>query len=184
MIVLMRHGKPEASAASLITGHQIGPFARQYNALGISKALPPPAATCAVAASAGCIVSSDLRRSIESVRQLAPGREVKIDPDLREAGLPEAIAIPLPLPPGVWVVIARVAWWLNIGRATESLAQARVRASRATDRLCAMADSHGSVLVVGHGMFNRLIAADLASRGWRGPRILPRAYWAAATFEF
>jgi len=126
----------------------------------------------------------DLKRSVESAQWLAQTRMVEIDPDLREAGLPESINIPLPLPPGAWVVIARVAWWLNLCRAEESIAQTRVRASRATDRLAALAQLHGTVLVVGHGMFNRLIGADLLRCGWNGPRILPRRYWTTATFVF
>ena len=181
-IVLVRHGKPEPIATALITGHQIGDFVRQYNATGISSALPPPEATCALAASARCVISSDLKRSIESAQWLAQTRTVEIDPDLREAVLPESINIPIPLPPGAWVVIARVAWWLNLCRAEESLAETRVRAARATDKLAALAQLHGTVVVVGHGMFNRLIAADLLRRGWTGPAILPQAYWTAATF--
>ncbi len=183
-IVLVRHGKPEPSSTSLITGYQIGDFARRYNALGISKTLPPPAAAFALATTAGCVVSSDLKRSVESAQWLGSTRAIEIDRDLREAGLPESINLRLPLPPGAWVVVARVMWWLNLCRAEESLTRTRARAVRATDRLAALAQRHGVVLVVGHGIFNRFIAADLRRRGWSGPGILPRAYWTTATFTF
>jgi broad specificity phosphatase PhoE len=181
-IVLVRHGEPAPSTRSPITGRDIGRFARAYNALGLSKTSLPPAETQELAALSPCVVCSDLRRSIESAQYLAPGRDIEIDPELREASLPDSLDIPLTLPPGAWLVIARVAWWLNVGRAADSLAQTRVRASLATDRLCARADLRGSVLVVGHGMFNRFIAAELKRRRWRGPTLLPWAYWAAAQF--
>jgi broad specificity phosphatase PhoE len=86
------------------------------------------------------------------------------------------------MPPGVWVVLARLAWWVNIGGASESVAATRRRASRVAERLCALAAENRAVGVVGHGMFNRFIAAQLRKRGWRGPAFLRTAYWAVARF--
>jgi len=54
-IILVRHGRPEPPATSLITGHQIGDFCRQYNALGISRTFPPPEATRARARCVGAM---------------------------------------------------------------------------------------------------------------------------------
>jgi broad specificity phosphatase PhoE len=45
-----------------------------------------------------------------------------------------------------------------------------------------MAAEHHTVLVVGHGMFNRFVATCLRNHGWHGPRMLPTAYWATAKF--
>jgi len=61
--------------------------------------------------------------------------------------------------------------------------QRRERADRVADRLCELADEHGSVLVVGHGMFNRFVATPPAgSAGWSGPGMLPREHWSIARF--
>jgi hypothetical protein len=32
-------------------------------------------------------------------------------------------------------------------------------------------------------MFNRFVATQLRGRGWRGPKVWSRRYWAAAEFE-
>jgi broad specificity phosphatase PhoE len=181
-IILVRHGKPAVLMADPISGHDVGRWVGRYNEVGITRDLAPPERVRRFGSSAGCVVASDLRRSIESATWLASPREVRIDADLREAVLPESLGMSMRMPPGAWVIAARVAWWLNCCRSSETIEMTRRRASRATDRLCALAAEHGTVLVVGHGMFNRFIATQLLRRGWRGPRLLPWAYWAAATF--
>ncbi len=128
-------------------------------------------------------MSSDLRRSVESACWLCPERPVHVDAELREGTLPESLCAPLRLPPAAWVVIARIAWWLNCCRSPETRGATRERAARVADRLTALASAHGSLLVVGHGMFNRFVAAELRKRGWRGPGRLPGSLWGAARFE-
>ena len=179
-IVLARHGRPLLSDVAPIAGSELGDWVRRYNEAGINRDIPPPEQLRQLAAVAGRVISSDLRRSIESASWLSDS--VEIDPELREAGLPERIRLPVRLHPGVCVVVARVMWWLNLRNSTETIADTRARALRATDRLCMLAQEHQSVLVVGHGMFNRFLAKCLRQRGWRGPRILPRAYWSTARF--
>ena len=181
-IFLVRHGRPAALTSAPIFGHEVGQWVRRYNEVGIARDLGPPEPVRRLVSSAPCVVASDLRRSIESAAWLASPHEVRIDADFREAGLPDSIGVPVRMPPGVWVVIARLAWWLNCCASSETIDAARLRANRATDRLCTLAGEHGVVLVVGHGMFNRFIAARLLRRGWRGPRLLPTGYWAAARF--
>jgi broad specificity phosphatase PhoE len=144
--------------------------------------LPPPDDLLAIAAETPCIVASDLRRARESAAWLAGATPVRVESELREAPLPESLGVPLRLPPGAWVVLARVLWLLNAGAAVESVAQTRQRAQRVADRLEALAVEHDSVMAVGHGMFNRFVASALRRRGWHGPRHLPRPYWAAAPF--
>jgi len=59
----------------------------------------------------------------------------------------------------------------------------RQRAGRMADRLIALVQEHGSVLAVGHGMFNRFVASQLRARGWRGPKLLSHGYWATVEFR-
>jgi broad specificity phosphatase PhoE len=181
-IVLVRHGRPAALPAAPIAGHDLGRWVRGYNEIGITKEHAPPEPVRRLVSSAGCVVASDVRRSIESAAWLASSRHVRIDADLREAVLPESMGVSFRMSPRAWLVVARVAWWLNWCRSSETVEATRRRAKQATDRLCALAVEHGVVLVVGHGVFNRFIASQLSRRGWRGPRLLPRTYWSAARF--
>ena len=179
-IVLARHGRPLVRHVRSIAGRELGGWVRHYNECGIDRDTSPPDALRRLAASAGRVLSSDLPRSTESAACLS--ESAIVDPRLREAGLPDRISLPLRLPPGICVILARVAWWLDWSESPETIEDARQRAGRATDRLCELADEHGSVLVVGHGMFNRFVAKCLRQRGWSGPRMLPREHWSFARF--
>ncbi len=181
-IILSRHGKSALPRVSSISGRDLGRWVDRYNAAGITTALPPPEPLRHLASSVGYLVASDRRRAIESAQWLASSREFGVDPELREAALPDSMGVVLKMSPDVWAIIARVAWWLDWRRSSESVDAARRRAGRATARLCALAVEHRTVLVVGHGVFNRLIARELTRRGWRGPRFLPLANWASATY--
>lgn len=128
-------------------------------------------------------MASHIRRARESAAWLASEGAVQIDSELREAGLPDSIDLGWPLPPGLWVVIARIGWYLNWCDSAETVEATRKRASRLTERLCAVASERGTLVVVGHGMFNRFVAAELLKRGWRGPKRPPLPYWAAARYE-
>jgi broad specificity phosphatase PhoE len=169
--------------AAPIAGHDIGRWVRHYNDAGITREHVPPAVLCDLAGSAGCVLVSDLRRARDSAAWLAASRDVRVDPELREAALPESLAVSIRLPPGVWVGLARMVWWLNWCDSDETVAMTRQRAARVADRLSDLADEHGSVMAIGHGMFNRFLAGQLRRRGWRGPNMMPRQYWASAQFD-
>ena len=182
-IILVRHGQPRADLSASISGLEIGQWIRRYDDVGITRGLPPPIALRELASSAQYIVTSDLPRARESAVWLATSKNVRVDPDLREAPLPESLGIPLKLSPIAWIVVARAAWWLNWGEADETLAMTRQRAGRMADRLIALALEHQSVMAIGHGMFNRFVGSQLRQRGWRGPKLLFHGYWATVQFR-
>jgi broad specificity phosphatase PhoE len=181
-IILVRHGPPARLDRSPITGREISAWTKQYDEAGIDRSCRPPEFVSRLVAAARWVVASNLRRSVESASLLVSPSDVHIDPELREAVLPPSIGVSIRMSPGIWVAVARVAWWLDWCPSDETLRATRQRAVRSADRLCSLARTRGSVAVVGHGMFNRMIARQLARRGWRGPIVVPRAYWGAARF--
>ena len=183
VILLSAEGRTATEISQMLGAHptNVKKWIRRFNEAGLAETVAPPLAVQELVKSAGCVLASDLKRSLESAKLLA-SEAVRIDPDLREAALPSSMGVSFRLPAGVWVVVARVAWWLNCCRSAEPIAVARARARRATDRLCTLASRHGTVAVIGHGVFNRFIARQLLRRGWQGPRFLPTAYWTAARF--
>ena len=182
-IILARHGKPLPIDAGLITGRDLDGWIRRYDDGGIQKDVPPPEALKHLAASISCILASDLERSVQSAVWLAAGRQVRIEQNLREAYLARTSCVAIRLPPRAWVVIARLAWMLNCLNSTETAAATRVRARNVATQLSALGNLHGSVLVIGHGIFNRMLAKQLRASGWRGPRCLPLGYWSYASFH-
>lgn len=112
-IVLVRHGKPIGIDVRPISGRDFGRWVRHYDDSGITRDLVPPATVCAAAAVAGCVLVSDRVRARESVAQLVAAERITVEPELREAALPESLPFATRLSPGAWVVLARVAWWLD-----------------------------------------------------------------------
>lgn len=131
-----------------------------------------------------CVAASPLRRSRESARLLAPSMEPLIDACFREAELPSAIRSGLRLRPDVWAWLARSAWLCGWSPGVESLRTARARAARAAAILTTEATERGAVVLVGHGLMNVLIATQLRTSGWRGPRFPSSRYWAFGTYSF
>ncbi len=184
-IVLARHGRPDlpADLGRAISGREIGRWYRGYDASGIVDAVEPPACLRAAAAAAGCVVASDSRRALETAARLGVTDKVRVEPALREVGFPESLALPVRLSPVAWVLIARAMQMLRCCECDEAVPATRARAAIAVETLSQLADDHGTLVVVGHGWFNRFVARELRRRGWHGPRWPPTRYWSAATYR-
>jgi broad specificity phosphatase PhoE len=90
----------------------------------------------------------------------------------------------VPPPPGLRAQAAAVGCLAasTLRRAQESAREARSRAHRAAERLAELARTHGSVMLVGHGLMNALILRVLGNAGWRGSA--SRAtYWSVVAME-
>ena len=175
-IVLVRHGRPLMDHHSRIRGPESAAWVAGFEQAPLDETLRPPPALMARAAAAQCIVTSTLRRSIESAALLAPGRPVLTDLLFVEAGMPVAMPGSLAIRPKHWNVFARIAWMAGWSKGTESWQAARHRAKRAAERLSELAGKHGSVLLVGHGMLNALLQRALRRTGWSGGG-WRSAYW-------
>lgn len=82
------------------------------------------------------------------------------------------------LPSRFWRLVFRGAWFLGFSSHTEPVGESTERARAAADRLIALAEEHGSVLLMGHKIMNALIARELRRRGWKGPMFpLLSGYW-------
>jgi len=181
-IALVRHGKPRIESAQISARH-LGGWIEAYDRAGIDPALPPPPTLRDLAATSACTLSSDLPRAVESLRALVPERTSPAERIFREAGLPSLPSSYVRLDPQLWAFLARVSWFLGWSRATESADRARRRARSACQHLAELAADHGSVLLVGHGIFNALIAWELRATGWRGPIWPTRRYWSTAVYR-
>jgi broad specificity phosphatase PhoE len=180
-IVLMRHGEPTSRYSAWIAGREFGAWVRSFDQGGIKEAMLIPDEVRQLASTIGLVISSDLLRATQSAARLA--RKTVIDPDLREAGLVESFRTSLRAPVSLWLAAARLAWRLDVTSSQEPIAAARARAQRVTDNVISLAREYRSVLVVGHGVFNSLIARRLRALGWSGPLVPPSRYWSVATYR-
>jgi len=178
-IVLVRHGPSahvDERGAVDYTG--INKWQASYDGAGIRADAQPPDALRKLVASATHLVSSDLRRAIESAERLAPGRQLRTSVLLREA--PLAIPNwPTRLPLLGWAMIIHLAWQYRIVRGADPPDVDRTRAAAAGQWLSELVSDGSTAVVVTHGVFRRLLALDLVSRGWKARRDGGYRHWSA-----
>lgn len=60
--------------------------------------------------------------------------------------------------------------------------QAIIRAEKARDLLIQYAEKYGTVAVVGHGWFHRLVGKELEKSGWKRTVSRRTAHWHACSY--
>lgn len=183
-VILARHGKPHFPVDKRIASSEISRLIRGYDQAPLDADSLPPQALIDLVHRCGCIVCSDLPRSQASAARLGIARIHLCDPLFREAGLPY-MSLPLPkLSPYLWFILFRALWFVGFAANGESLGQAKARARRAAHKLEELAVEHGTVLFVGHGLFNYLVARELLASRWSGPRSPGTGHWDFSIYSF
>lgn len=176
-ILLIRHGIPSCDHSTKIRGCDFAEWVARYDCAPLDRNIPPPAELRSRLSTIPYLVTSSLRRSIESAMLIGEGKPVASHSLFDEAGIPTAIPFRLSLLPSHWDALARAAWMVGWSpHNVESFRAAKARAIRAAAELEAFSREHGTVALVGHGMLNTLISRALRRSGWTG-RGSPRMYW-------
>lgn len=178
-IILMRHGRPLLKPSAWIAPAAMGEWIADYERASV--AAEPPVDSLALARTADCLISSTAPRALSSLAAMGLQAHLS-DACFGEAGLPFALWRRPRLPPILWAACFRLLWLCGYARGSESLAAARLRASKAAQTLLKFAEQ-GSVLLLGHGVMNRLIAAELRAAGWSSDKQQRNAYWSASIYR-
>lgn len=178
----MRHGKPAFTGSSKVTSHEMAEWITRYDRSDTGSDMPPHASK-PLASSALHVISSPLPRALSSLNAL--GREPDlIDEVFREAELPIFKMPVFRFSPILWATFFRIMWLCGFSRNVEPLGIAKQRAVQAADILVtSVKASNGPVLLMGHGVMNRLIAKELISQGWKERRRQGNGYWNAAIYS-
>lgn len=181
-IILARHGIPACDFTTPIPGNGLAHWLASERDAAVDPTQRPSAELERRIRNAGCVIASPLRRSIESVRLLAPSIVPLIDEHFQEPPLPSAIESRLRLSPRLWTGLARSAWFCGWSAGVESFKAARARAAEGVRILIGHAESQGSVVLLGHALINILIARQLRAVGWEGPWFPPPRHWGFAVY--
>lgn len=178
-ITLMRHGKPDHSLPGRRSALAMAEWCEAYDLAEICDL--PPERSLRLAAGAEVIVTSTLPRARSSLEKL--GRTAhKVDALYCEVAMP-VMPLTFPaLPPALWLPLLRVMWIFGYAWQVESYAQAKQRAALAAEQLIQLSAS-GHVLLVGHGIMNKLIARRLRHLGWLGEKHASSRYWSSAIYH-
>lgn len=178
-IILMRHGKPVLAQTVWIAPVEMKRWIKDYNLAEVATD-SVPVARLEIAHSAAYIVTSTAPRALSSVQALGHAPSV-VDALFCEAQLPYALWHFPRLPPLAWAAFFRVLWFLGYAQGCDSIQATRIRAKAATLKLVTLAEQ-GTVLLMGHGIMNRLIAQELVALGWAGTT--KSKYWSTSIYEF
>lgn len=181
-IILMRHGKVVADVSKRVSPREFPEWVKTYDNSGVDQDIPPGCSTLNMIKKNRAVVCSGLKRSHDSVL-LCNKQPLEANPLFNEAGMP-ASSMPLPkLSPKMWAIFYRTIWMMGYSDNSESHTEAKERAGHAADRLIDLSQEHGSVLLIGHGVMNRLIAKKLKHKGWQVKKRLKNDHWDYGIFE-
>lgn len=178
-IILMRHGRPDHRAGGRVPALAMVQWCEAYDMASVQDA--PPEKCLQVVDMADFIITSPLPRARSSLAKL--GREAAlIDALFSEVSLP-VMRLGFPhLPPAFWLTMFRLMWLCGYAGSVESFRQAERRACLAAEKLIEHA-RHGNVLLVGHGIMNKLIARQLRKQGWLAEKHASSRYWSTAIYH-
>ncbi|MCX8959432.1 histidine phosphatase family protein [Erwinia psidii] len=178
-IILMRHGKPENLSDCWLPVQAMKQWSEAYDLSQVGGT--PPERSRYIAATADYIVASPLPRACSSLEKLGV-KATCTDAVFREVSLPLMQLSYPPLPPSFWLSLLRILWFFGYAGSVESYQQAKCRAIQAAARLIALS-SHGNVLLVGHGIMNKMIARQLRKEGWLAEKHASSRYWSTAIYH-
>lgn len=183
-ISLVRHGKSKHIDKKRMDCNEFNDWIRKYDDGGVFEEKSYPLDTLGKISTANIVITSDLKRSIDSAKLLNPNLKRISSSLFRETELPvpSKSLLWLKLEPSLWAVILRSLWFTGYSNGCESLSSAKQRANKSAAELVEYAQKHKSVAFVGHGFINRLIAQELQKMGWKGKRKTDSKHWSCTTY--
>jgi len=180
-IILMRHGQPRMATTENISMLEMKNWIEQYNRSEIIRN-PAPDASQQLAAAATTVVSSSAPRALTSIEVLGLKPAV-VDALFCETQLPHGGWRFPRLAPFTWAFIFRILWLCGYSSGVESFCAAKQRASATAQRLQSLAGDR-PVLLLDHGVMNRMIARRLQASGWTCQQRSGSRYWSASVYHY
>ena len=183
VLIICRHGKPALSKKVRLNWLGYIDWWKKYDEGGLDKKQKLPKRVSKIASEADVVISSTLRRAVESAT-LAAGREPDEQwPELVEAALPPPNFGWYMTGPRQWGTIARISWWLGFSGGQETRRDAEKRAEIAADKLTEVASDGKLVFVAAHGWYNRMLKQPLRRRGWTLVESFGDRHWSHRRYE-
>jgi broad specificity phosphatase PhoE len=183
-IIILRHGEPVMPSLKRISPKEFTNWVNSYNASGLCSTSIPTTEAKVIASKCQAIVCSELPRSTESAVALKTNEVILTSSKFNEAQLPVINWLHPKLSPKWWGLIFRIFWLFGYANKSESSKEAKIRAKESAAILREFAEKHTTVLFVGHGVYNRLIANELNSTGWLGPKSPGSKHWSFGVYKF
>ncbi|TXC85702.1 histidine phosphatase family protein [Metabacillus litoralis] len=184
-ITLIRHGRSLHTEQTPVTCKELHSWVVKYDEVSILEEKQYPSEAIKKATEANVLLTSDLKRAIDSASSLTSERPVESYSLLREVDLPipSGNLFGVKLSPKTWLTLFRLLWFCGYSNNSESFSHAKERAKKAAHFLINEASKHESVTVVGHGFFNILVTKQLKNEGWISQTKQSSKHWSCTTYK-
>lgn len=165
-ITLIRHAKVDIDNSQKIDSVLLKNWVTAYDTANIHAGSLPTQETIDVAKNADLILTSTLKRTVDSVKVLCvdifESNEV-----FNEAKIPDVNMPFLKLKPKTWLVILRLLLLFGLGKKDASLKASKLQTEEAAQRLLELSNEFENVVLVWHGGMNWLLRKVLMKEGWQ-----------------
>ena len=172
-IYLIRHGKPAIKKSDWDSKMNIVHFAKfmkNYRNISITPDSEMAVGVARVIPADAHILSSNLKRAIQTATAVTEGTAFNIDKLFREVSLP-IVRLPGTTKCSRWWGLSIALRIFGLAGKVESAKQAKLRVTIAAAHLSKEAKTQ-DVVLFGHGVMNYFIAKELLNSGWSG--LIPR----------
>ena len=181
-IILLRHGEVDIKNYQNISAHQFEEWIIEYNNADIKSDFSSKDSIEILLNETDIIICSTLKRSKQSI-EIFNKTPFETDDVFNEAEIPFSNWTLLKLNPRTWLIFFRILWFFGYSNNCESFKQTKLRAKKATKKLIELSDQNKTVILVGHGMINRLIRKELILQKWNETKKLKSNNWDYGVFE-
>ncbi len=165
-ITFVRHAKVDMDSSKPITAKMLKSWEDEYNTASIIQDIPKDKALYRAFDEVDYIISSTLRRSIDSVELV--GKDVnEANALFNEAQIPVLEGQYIKLKPTSWLVLFRLLSLIGFGRWAVTLRETKIQAKEASKILLEHSEEHDNIILVGHGVMNWLIRKELLALAWK-----------------
>ena len=180
-IVIMRHAKVLIENRK-IYANELKSVVEEYDKAPIDKHIQNNEEIQKIVAEVEFFVSSGLRRSLDSLALLGKKADY-VDLIFAEVESPYTKRKIMKLPIYTWGFWFKLVWSLGYSGGSRSYKESKLDALEASIKLENFAKEYGTVLLLGHGLKNMLIAKALKEQGWKENQKMSLKNWGYGVYE-
>jgi len=181
-IILLRHGEVDIKDYKNISANQFEKWIIEYNNSDIKSEFSSKDEIKNLLNETDILICSNLKRSIKSI-EIFNKIPFETNNIFNEAQLPFSNWNLLKLNPKVWLTFFRILWLLGYSQNCESFKKTKQRAKKATKKLIELSNQNKTVILVGHGIMNKLIQKELILQKWNEIKKATSNNWDYSVFE-
>ena len=179
----MRHGEVDLRRDKKISAQKFAKWMIDYDDANIKENFSSKDEIKKLFDITNILVCSKLKRSLQSI-EVFNKKAYLCDEIFNEAPLPYLSWNFLKLNSKMWLVFLRILWLFSYSKNCKSIQETRKRAKKATQKLIKLSkDKNVPIILIGHGVFNKLIKKELLFLRWKEVKKSNSKNWDYGIFD-